>query len=120
MDYKFISNTLASRLKKVFPNLISPQQTAYAEHRFIGESGTFMADIIEITDILNNEGYLVTIDIIKAFDSLNNTSVTSVLKKFGFGHNFVSWIELLISKQKFCVINGSNNTQYFYLERSAR
>ena len=39
VDYKIISKALASRLKKKLPNLISPQQTAYVENRFIGESG---------------------------------------------------------------------------------
>ena len=62
VDYKIISKALASRLKKVLPNLISPQQTAYVENRFIGESGRLIADITEITDILNKEGFLVTMD----------------------------------------------------------
>ena len=69
MDYKIISKALASRLKKVLPNLISPQQTAYVENRFIGESGRLTAGIIEITNILNKEGFLITMDIEKAFDS---------------------------------------------------
>ena len=120
MDCKIISKALASRLKKVLPNLISPQQTAYVENRFIGESGRLIADIIEITDILNKEGFLVTMDIEKAFDSLDHTFLISVLKKFGFGNNFVNWIETLISKQESCVINGGNTTQYFHLERGAR
>ena len=68
MDYKIISKVLASRLKKVLPNLIPPQQTAYVKNRFIGESGRLIADIIEITDILNKEGFLVAMDIEKAFD----------------------------------------------------
>ena len=55
----------------------------------------------------------------KAFDSLDHTFVLSVLKKFGSGNNFVSWIETLISKQESCAINGSNTTQYFHLERGA-
>ena len=55
MDYKIISKALASRLKKVLPNLISPQQAAYVENRFIGESGRLIADIIDIIDILNKE-----------------------------------------------------------------
>ena len=79
-----------------------------------------IADIIEITDILNKEGFLVTMDIEKAFDSLDHTFVISVLKKFGFGNNFVSWIETLISKQESCIIGGSNATQHLHLERGAR
>ena len=71
MDYKIISKALASRFKKVLPNLISPQQTTYVENRFIGESGRLIADIIEITDVLNKEGFLVTMYIEKAFDSLD-------------------------------------------------
>ena len=100
VDYKINPKALASRLKKVLPNLISPQQTAYVENRFIGERGRLIADIIEITDVLNKEGFLVTMDIEKAFDSLDHTFVISVLKKSGFGNNSVKWIEILISKQE--------------------
>ena len=82
----------------------------YAKNRFIGESGRLIADIIEVTDILNKKGFLVTMDIEKAFDSLDHTFVISVLKKFGFGNNFVSWIETLILKQESCVISGANTT----------
>ena len=35
VDCKIISKALASRLKKVLPNLISPQQTAYVENRLV-------------------------------------------------------------------------------------
>ena len=45
-----------------------PQQTAYVENRLIGESGRLITDIIEITDVLNKEVFLVTKDIEKAFD----------------------------------------------------
>lgn len=92
VNYKTISKALASRFNKVLPNSNSPQQMAYV--------GRLIADIIEITDVLNN-GFLVIMDIEKAFDSLNHTFVISVLKKFGFGNNSFSWIETLISKQIF-------------------
>ena len=74
MDYKIICKALASRLKKVLPHLISPQQTAHVENRFIGESGRLIADI------LNKEEFLLTMDIEKVFDSLDHTFVISVLK----------------------------------------
>ena len=79
-----------------------------------------IADIFEITKVLNKEKFLVTVDIEKAFDSSYRTFVISVFKKIGFGNNVVSWIETLISKQESCVINGSNAAQYFHLERGAR
>ena len=106
MDYKIISKALASRVKKVLLNLISPQQTAYVENRFIGENGRLIADTIAISDVINKEGFLVTMDIEKAFDSLDHTFVISVFKKFSFGSNFVSWIETLISKQESCVFKA--------------
>ena len=120
VDYKIISKAPASRLKKVVPNLNLPQQTPYAKNRFISESGRLIADIIGNTDVLNKEGFLVTMDIKKAFDSVDHTFAISVLKKFGFGNNFVSWTETLISKQESCAINGGNTTKYFHLERGAR
>ena len=54
--------------------------------------GRLIADIIEITDVLNN-GFLVIMDIEKAFDSLNHTFVISVLKKFGFGNNSLAGLK---------------------------
>ena len=59
-----------------------------------------MCDILDIT------GYLVTMDIEKAFNSLNHDFLLSVLKKFGFGENFIHWIKVLLSNQQLCVING--------------
>ena len=120
VDYKIISKALASCPKKVLPNLISPQQTAYVENRFTSEIGRLIADIIEITDVLSKERFLITMDIKKVFESLDDTFVISVLKKIGFGDNFFSWIETLISKQGSCVINGDNTTQCFHLKRGAR
>ena len=48
VDYKIISKALASKVKNVLPNLISPQQTVYGKHRFIGEGGRLIADIIDV------------------------------------------------------------------------
>ena len=86
MDYKIISKALVSRVKTVLPNSISPYQTAYVENRFIGENVILIAKIIEITDVLSKEGFLVIMDI----DSLDHTFVFSTLKKFGLDNSFVS------------------------------
>ena len=100
--------------------LISSQQTAYVKNRFIGEIGRLISDIIEISSCFNITGFFVTIDIEKAFDSLDHSFLISVLKKFGFGKNFFTWIEILLKDQQSCVINGWTTTQCYNLERGAR
>ena len=52
----------------------------YVENKFIGESGRLIAEIIEITDILNKEGFLVIMYFESSFDSLDHSFVTFVLK----------------------------------------
>ena len=66
------------------------------------------------------EGFLVTIDTEKVFDSLDHKFILAVLKKIGFGKNFLSWIEPLLNNQESCVINGCITTQYFPLQRGTR
>ena len=43
-----------------------------------------------------------------------------VLQKFGFGKDFIRWIDIILKKQESCVINGGTATNYFKLERGAR
>ena len=66
------------------------------------------------------EGFLVTMDIEKAFNSLDYKFLISVLQKFGFGQNFFSWIEILLRNQESCVINDRTTTKYFKQNRGAR
>ena len=66
-------------------------------------------------DILDISGYLVTMDIEKAFDSLDHDFLLFALKKFGFGENFVYWIKVLLNKQQSCVINWGFTTRYFII-----
>ena len=63
---------------------MNENQVAYVNNRFISES----SDVLEITNSLNIEGLLMTVDIEKAFDSINHSFLMCVLKKFGFDNKF--------------------------------
>ena len=102
------------------PSIIAHDQTAYVNDRFIGESVRLVSDIIEITDILHIDGYLVTADIQKAFDSLDHTFLLATLSKFNFGRNFIDWIKIILNGQESCVFNGGFSTGYFPLQRGCR
>ena len=86
----------------------------------MSKSGRLISDIIEVCKKQNIGGYLVKMDIEKAFDSLDDDFLVNVLNKFSFGSNFISWIKLLLNSQQSCVINGGITTPYFNLEKGAR
>ena len=63
---------------------------------------------------------MVTIDIEKAFDSVNHTFLIATLEKFGFGEDFINWIKTILKNQESCIINGGTTTKYFNLKRGTR
>ena len=84
VDTKIISKGLTAKLKKTIPTIISSNQTSYVNKRCISESGHLISDIIEVCKKQNIGGYLVTMDIEKAFGSLVHDFLVTVLNKFGF------------------------------------
>ena len=113
VDLKIFSKAVASRLRACLDTIISSEQCAYVEGRFISQNGRLIYDILEACELFGVEGYLVTVDIQKAFDSINHCFLQSVLKKYGFGENFIHIVKNLLKNQKSCVINGGKTTKYF-------
>ena len=99
---KLISKVLASRLKGVISTIANENQVAYFNNRFISESGKLISDVLEITNFLDIEGLLITVDIEEAFDSINHSFLMCVLKKIGFGSDFRKWIQILRKNSKSC------------------
>ena len=120
VDCRIIAKALATRFKETIPKLISFQQTAYVRNRFIGEEGRLISDILEMSESVNLKGYIVTVDIEKAFDSLSHSFLLVCLKKYGYGNDFIKWVEMLLESQESCIINGGNRTKYFKLQKGAR
>ena len=112
VDLKITSKPPSEKLKKVLPDLISSQQTAYVKNRHIGESGRLISDIIEIAKIKRIEGFLATMDIEKAFYSLDHKFLIYALEQYGFGKNFISWVKVLLTNQELCVLNGGTITKF--------
>ena len=104
----------------VISTIVNENQVAYFNNRFISESGRLISDVLEITNSLDTEGLLMTVDIEKAFDSINHSFLMCVLKKFGFGSDFRKWTQILIKNSESCVINGGKATPHFKLERGTR
>ena len=68
----------------------------YDKNRHLGEGGRLISDVIEITRLKNQEGFLVTMGIEKAFDSLDHNFLISTVEKYGSGKNFMLWVKILL------------------------
>ena len=90
-------------------NLVSENQSSYINSRFISEGGRVILDTLEITNSLQIDEVLMTIDIKKAFDSVNHFFLISVLKRYGFGDYLIKWIKTLLKNQESCVLKRRKN-----------
>ena len=72
--------------------------------------GDLIADVLQTTDMLKLNGMLITIDIQKAFDSVNHQ----------FGKMFIKWVKTLLNNQESYIINGGFITEYFKLDKGTR
>ena len=82
-------------IKKYLSFLISLNQKAYVDGRFIGKGGRSFSDILQVTDFLNLRGLFVTVDIQKTFNSVNLILLITALKKLALGKHLISGIENL-------------------------
>ena len=88
-DMKIISKVFSTKIKSVLPFLISSNQMAYFKNRFISKIGRVISDILEISNTLAQEGFLVTLNIEKAFNSVNHWFLLQIfLSKFLIGYRF--------------------------------
>ena len=51
------------------------------KNRCLSKRGRLTSDLLEISQVLNEEGFLVTFDIKKAFDFVNHLSLIAILEK---------------------------------------
>ena len=72
------------------------------KYRYVSESGRLIYGVVETASILNKKGFLVTVDIKKAFDSVDHSFLLAFLQKYGFGECFLAWIQILIKNQELC------------------
>ena len=97
VDIKIASKVLAFRPRKVIHKVIRYDQTAYVKGRYIGESVMLIDDLLAYAESENLDGILLAADIEKAFDSVEHNFIFALLKKFGFGEDFVRWIKTFLN-----------------------
>ena len=82
--YKIIAKVLTSRLLKILPLIISPQQTGFVPGRQILDSIVLVHEVIHSLEVGKKEGFLLKLDLSKAYDRVDWKFLFVVLCAFGF------------------------------------
>ncbi|WVZ67683.1 hypothetical protein U9M48_016730 [Paspalum notatum var. saurae] len=114
--YKIISKSLAQRIKPHLPHSIHKAQSAFIPGRHI-TSNIIIAQEITHSFILsswNQKGFMLKIDLAKAFDKLNWNFILKALLALGFNHTLTNRIAACIIGTSLSVlVNGQPHTTFF-------
>ena len=120
MDYKLITKVFARRLNSCIDKCIESDQYAFIRGRQISDLIREIDDVLELGKINFPQGIILSLDYAKAFDTLSLSSIRKALTFFGFGDNFIRWINVLLSGRLSCVRNGGYISESFCMERGVR
>ena len=119
-DLKILAKTLALRLETTMQDVISEDQTGFILGRHSFTNIRRLLNIIHSPASSAVPEVVIALDAEKAFDRVEWEYLFTCLKIFGYGPNFISWINLLYSSPKASVITNGKQSQYFHLSRGTR
>jgi hypothetical protein len=116
--YKIISRVIANRLKTVMDKITKVAQKGFSSSKYCQEVLISIVDSISNLNFRKKSAAVLSLDIKKAFDSTSHTYLQNVYGFFGFGPNFIRWLNLICTNRRACLIlDNGLYSDFFYLLR---
>ncbi|GKA13191.1 RNA-directed DNA polymerase, eukaryota [Tanacetum coccineum] len=113
--YKVVTKILELRLSTVISDLISDVQTAFLPNRQILDGPFIINELLARCHQKNQRAMVFKVDFAKAYDSIRWDYLEDVLKSFGFGPKWCSWIRgSLNSGMASILVNGSPTSEFHF------
>ncbi|GJZ10726.1 RNA-directed DNA polymerase, eukaryota [Tanacetum coccineum] len=90
--YKVVTKVLANRLSTVISDIISDVQSAFLPNRQILDGPFIISELISWCKRKKQQAMMFKVDFAKAYDSVRWDYLDDVLRCFGFGPKWRSWI----------------------------
>jgi len=111
--YKIIAKILATRLKEVKHNMVSPSQLAFIAGRNILDSVLIANEMLDSMKSRSCQGFFLKLDFRKAFDTVSWSCLNDVMGYMKFGAQWRKWIMACVSTARLSVlINGSPTFEF--------
>lgn len=93
-DYRLFASVLSARLNRFIAQYINDDQTGFIPGRDIGDNIRKTINILQYANRCSTQqSCILSLDISKAFDSVEISYLLSTLKHMGFGHQFTNIIK---------------------------
>jgi hypothetical protein len=119
-DYKLITKCLAGRITSVLPDLITTDQSYCIPNKTIHNNLHLIRDAIDHANMNDLPLAILSLDQASAYDCVEHPYVFHVLKKFGFGNNFIQAIRTVYHNAQGLVKTNGTLTAPIKFERGVR
>ena len=113
VDYKIATKALAARLRDIVPSLIDTDQKGFVRNRYLGENVLEVQTLMKMAETYQNgeEFALLSLDIEKAFDSIDRGFMHKTLENYGFPPYFLQWIRTTQASVQLRIANNGHLSQ---------
>ena len=118
VDYKIMAKIIANRLKEVAGDVVTSLQAYGVPGRDISDSILTIQGVVR--GMREEGGYLLSLDLEKAFDRVDHSFLFKLLRRVGFGQSIVKIIKLLYSGASSRLKLNGRLTGGFDIKRSVR
>ena len=118
--YKIISKILASHLKEVIAPLIDESQSVFVMNRQILDGVLIGNESLRWLQKRKIPGTLIKLDFQKAYDLVNWSFLKLVMKKLGFGRQWIRWIMNCDTSASMSILLNGSPLKIFKMEKGLR
>ncbi|GKB06175.1 RNA-directed DNA polymerase, eukaryota, reverse transcriptase zinc-binding domain protein [Tanacetum coccineum] len=118
--YKIIAKILANRLVLVLGDLVNEVQSAFIADRQILDGPFILNEIVQWCQSKKKQSLVFKVDFEKAFDSVRWDYLDDILRRFGFGEKWCSWIQSCLRSSRGSVIVNGSPTEEFQFHKGLK
>ena len=119
-DYKIIAICLAKKLKGTLDDIIDETQSGFMTGRYITNNIRLVLDILDYSELIVDEGFILFLDFYKAFNSLQHQFMYKALDVFGFGDTFKKSVKTLYTNANSSIKLPYGTTKRFDINSGIR